>query len=121
MATQHPRDLKRPTGQNPQLWRSRRTDTSHLRRDDTDPSSQDTGLPRISVVAKVIPGREQAIRDYGKKIEEAVKADPFVLAPLRLHYLAGSCSTSARDCISMYQASSIPISTSTSRTRGAVR
>ena len=41
----------------------------------------------FSVVAKVIPGREQAIRDYGKKIDEAVKADPFVLAPLRLHYL----------------------------------
>ena len=41
----------------------------------------------FSVVAKVIPGREQAIRDYGKRIEEAVKADPSVLAPLRLHYL----------------------------------
>ena len=41
----------------------------------------------FSVVAKVIPGREQAIRDYGKKIEEAVKADPSVLAPLQLHYL----------------------------------
>jgi hypothetical protein len=41
----------------------------------------------FSVVAKVIPGREQAVRDYGKSIEEAVKADPLVLAPLRLHYL----------------------------------
>ena len=41
----------------------------------------------FSVVAKVIPGREQAIRDYGKHIEEAVKGDPTVLAPLRLHYL----------------------------------
>lgn len=41
----------------------------------------------FSVVAKVKPGREQAIRDYGKNIEEAVKADPSVLAPLRLHYL----------------------------------
>lgn len=41
----------------------------------------------FSVVAKVKPGREQAIRDYGKSIEEAVKADPSVLAPLRLHYL----------------------------------
>jgi hypothetical protein len=41
----------------------------------------------FSVVAKVIPGREQAIRDYGKNIEEAVKGDPTVLAPLRLHYL----------------------------------
>jgi len=41
----------------------------------------------FSVVAKVIPGREQAIREYGKKIEEAVKGDPSVLASLRLHYL----------------------------------
>jgi hypothetical protein len=41
----------------------------------------------FSVVAKVIPGREQTIRDYGKSIEEAVKADPTVLAPLKLHYL----------------------------------
>jgi hypothetical protein len=41
----------------------------------------------FSIIAKVIPGREQAIRDYGKNIEEAVKADPTVLAPLRLHYL----------------------------------
>ena len=41
----------------------------------------------FSVVAKVKPGREQAIRDYGTKIEEAVKGNPTVLAPLKLHYL----------------------------------
>ena len=41
----------------------------------------------FSVVAKVLPGREQAMREYGKKIEEAVKTDPLVLAPLKLHYL----------------------------------
>jgi hypothetical protein len=41
----------------------------------------------FSVVAKVLPGREQAMREYGKKIEEAVKADPTVLGPLKLHYL----------------------------------
>src|SRR5512133_3488906 len=41
----------------------------------------------FSIMAKVKPGREQAIRDYGKSIEAAVKADPTVLAPLRLHYL----------------------------------
>lgn len=41
----------------------------------------------FSVVAKVLPGREQAMRDYGKKIEEAVKGDPAVLGPLKLHYL----------------------------------
>jgi hypothetical protein len=41
----------------------------------------------FSVVAKVKPGREQVIRDYGKSIEEAVKANPSVLASLKLHYL----------------------------------
>jgi hypothetical protein len=41
----------------------------------------------FSVVGKVKPGAEQAIREYGKKIEEAVKGDPTVLAPLKLHYL----------------------------------
>ena len=41
----------------------------------------------FSVVAKVKPGREQVVRDYGLSIEEAVKADPSVLAPLQLHYL----------------------------------
>ena len=41
----------------------------------------------FSVIAKVKPGREKAIRDYGKNIEDAVKADPSVLAPLKLHYL----------------------------------
>jgi len=41
----------------------------------------------FSVVAKVKPGREKAIRDYGKTIEKAVRDDPHVLAPLKLHYL----------------------------------
>jgi hypothetical protein len=41
----------------------------------------------FTVIAKVKAGREAAIREYGKTIEEAVKGDPTVLAPLRLHYL----------------------------------
>jgi hypothetical protein len=41
----------------------------------------------FSVIGKVKAGREQAIRDYGKTIEAAVKSDPAVLAPLKLHYL----------------------------------
>lgn len=41
----------------------------------------------FSVIAKVKLGKEQAVRDYGKSIEEAVKGDPTVLAPLKLHYL----------------------------------
>jgi hypothetical protein len=41
----------------------------------------------FTIIVKVKPGREQAIREYGKTIEEAVKATPNVLAPLKLHYL----------------------------------
>ena len=41
----------------------------------------------FTVIVKVKPGREEAIREYGKTIEEAVKGSPDVLAPLKLHYL----------------------------------
>lgn len=41
----------------------------------------------FSILAKVIPGREQAIRDYGNTIEKLLEADPNGLAPLKLHYL----------------------------------
>ena len=41
----------------------------------------------FTIIAKVKPGREQLIRDYANTIEAAVKADPSVLGPLRLHYL----------------------------------
>jgi hypothetical protein len=41
----------------------------------------------FTVIVKVKPGRENAIREYGKTIEQAVKDSPTVLAPLRLHYL----------------------------------
>jgi hypothetical protein len=41
----------------------------------------------FTIIVKVLPGREQAVRDYGKTIEAAVQADPSVLAPLQLHYL----------------------------------
>ncbi|HEU4624509.1 MAG TPA: hypothetical protein VFS52_07100 [Steroidobacteraceae bacterium] len=41
----------------------------------------------FSVVGKVKPGREQAMREYGKQIEAAVRETPDVLAPLKLHFL----------------------------------
>ncbi len=41
----------------------------------------------FSIIAKVKEGREDAVRAYGKQIEEAIAASPEVLAPLRLHYL----------------------------------
>ena len=41
----------------------------------------------FTIIAKVKPGREEAVRSYGKTIEEAVAGSPDVLAVLKLHYL----------------------------------
>ena len=41
----------------------------------------------FTIIAKIKPGREEAVREYGKTIEKAVADTPDVLAPLRLHYL----------------------------------
>jgi hypothetical protein len=41
----------------------------------------------FSIIAKVKEGREEAVRAYGKQIEEAIAGSPDVLAPLHLHYL----------------------------------
>jgi hypothetical protein len=57
----------------------------------------------FSILAKVKPGREQAVRDYGKTITEAVKANPTVLAPLKLHYLRWLIFPIGNDTYFMYQ------------------
>ena len=41
----------------------------------------------FTLIAKIKPGTEQEIRDYGKTLEKAVAATPDVLAPLQLHCL----------------------------------
>jgi hypothetical protein len=41
----------------------------------------------FTIIAKLKPGREAAMREYGNTIEKAIKADPSFLAPLKLHYL----------------------------------
>jgi hypothetical protein len=41
----------------------------------------------FSLVAHVKPGRAEAVRAHGRRMEEAVRANPEVLAPLKLHYL----------------------------------
>jgi hypothetical protein len=41
----------------------------------------------FTIIAKVKPGREDAIREHGETIEKAIKADPYYLGPLKLHYL----------------------------------
>jgi hypothetical protein len=41
----------------------------------------------FSLVAKIIPGREEAFYEHGRKIEKAIAAQPDALAVLKLHYL----------------------------------
>ena len=41
----------------------------------------------FSIIAKIIPGREQVFYEYAKNIEKAVAGQPDVLAVLKLHYL----------------------------------
>jgi hypothetical protein len=41
----------------------------------------------FTIIAKIKPGTEDTIRQYGKTLEAAVDGDPHVLAPLQLHYL----------------------------------
>ena len=57
----------------------------------------------FSILAKVKPGREAAIREYGKTIEKAVAESPDVLAPLKLHYLRWLLFEIKGDTYFMYQ------------------
>ena len=41
----------------------------------------------FTIIAKVKSGREDAVREYGKVIEDAVAGDPHCLEVLQLHYL----------------------------------
>jgi hypothetical protein len=41
----------------------------------------------FTIIAKLKPGREAAMRTYADTIEKAMKADPQFLAPLKLHFL----------------------------------
>jgi len=57
----------------------------------------------FTIIAKIKPGREEAIRGYGKTIEDAVAGSPFVLAPLKLHYLRWVLFNIGSDTYFMYQ------------------
>ena len=41
----------------------------------------------VTIIAKIKPGQEDTVRDYGKAIEAAMAKDSSVLAALQLHYL----------------------------------
>src|SRR5215218_4976387 len=41
----------------------------------------------FTIIAKVKPGRADALRSYGERLAKALEPNPDVLAPLKLHYL----------------------------------
>jgi hypothetical protein len=57
----------------------------------------------FTIIAKIKPGTEEEIRQYGKKLENAVAGDPHVLAPLQLHYLRWVLFDIGKDKYFMYQ------------------
>lgn len=57
----------------------------------------------FTIIAKIKQGREEAIRAYGKTIEEAIRETPDLLAPLKLHYLRWVLFDIGPDTYFMYQ------------------
>jgi len=57
----------------------------------------------FTLIAKIKPGREDAIRAYGKTIEKAIADLPDALATLKLHYLRWVLFDIGKDTYFMYQ------------------
>jgi hypothetical protein len=57
----------------------------------------------FTIIAKIKPGREDAIRTYGKKIEDTIAGLPDGLAVLKLHYLRWVLFDIGADKYFMYQ------------------
>ena len=57
----------------------------------------------FTLIAKIKPGREEAIRAYGKTIENAIAGNPSALAPLKLHYLRWVLFNIGGETYFMYQ------------------
>jgi hypothetical protein len=57
----------------------------------------------FTIIAKVKPGREQAVRDHGKVMEKGITENPSLLAVLKLHYLRWVLFNIGGDPYFMYQ------------------
>jgi hypothetical protein len=57
----------------------------------------------FTIIAKIKPGTEEEIRNYGKRLEKALEECPHVLAPLQLHYLRWVLFDIGNDKYFMYQ------------------
>ena len=57
----------------------------------------------FTLISKIKSGREEAIRAYGKTIENAIASNPSALAPLKLHYLRWVLFNIGGETYFMYQ------------------
>ena len=57
----------------------------------------------FTIIAKIKPGTEAEIREYGARIEKTIEASPHALAPLQLHYLRWVLFDIGADKYFMYQ------------------
>ena len=57
----------------------------------------------FSILAKIIPGREEGFYEHAKTLEKAVASQPDVLAVLKLHYLRWLLFPINGDTYFMYQ------------------
>ena len=57
----------------------------------------------FSIIAKIIPGREEVFYEYARKIERTVTEQPDCLATLKLHYLRWVLFPIKGDTYFMYQ------------------
>lgn len=57
----------------------------------------------FTIIAKLKPGREAAMREYAATVEKALQGDPSFLAPLKLHYLKWVLFDVGPDKYFMYQ------------------
>ena len=57
----------------------------------------------FTIIAKLKPGREGAMREYADRVEKAMEANPQFLAPLKLHYLKWVIFDIGSDKYFMYQ------------------
>jgi hypothetical protein len=57
----------------------------------------------FSILARIIPGREEAFYEYARKLEGSVAAQPDCLAVLKLHYLRWVLFPIKGDTYFMYQ------------------
>src|SRR6202012_953875 len=57
----------------------------------------------FTIIAKIKPGREQTIREYGTRIEKTIAALPEALEVLKLHYLRWVLFDIGSDTYFMYQ------------------